>query len=389
MTFATSIQRLSGANVLGGGHLAVDWVNTRAWNLGNTGISRINILSGDQDAFGLYTAYGDGTTWIFMGNFYTIGTDANGNVYTSGAQLNNDGIVSIDGNTLVLLTSNPYPELYNSGGNYANLPYGGFQFILDATPGGPFGFQRRISVVKDGIGIDHASWPNSADAQNAIVGTGKAGTNYGYIVVSENAAPQRAVINKIVVSPAVTSTTINILLPANVDAAWATIQVLGMCMDQGDGNPILYAASPGATVKAYAVKIDKDAGTVIWKVPLPNVSTITGMWNQSTIDHSLLYILTGAPNTITTIDTTDGSYSTYTSNLAGVIAFSIGQTSSDTLGAIVINCDFSETTGSPTRLNSTPSSFPQDWAVLYVAPSNQIATDTTGSYTRIWGNWHV
>lgn len=367
MSFPTSIQLLTGADVLGGGKLGVDWARDRAWNLGNTGVSRINILSGNEDAFGLYSAYGDGTTWIFMGNFYTIGTDGAGNVYTSGAQLNNDGIVSIDGNTLALLTSDPYPELYNSGGNYASVPYSGFQFILDTTPGGPFGFQRRINTVKDGLAIDNASWPNSADAQSTVVGSGKVGESYGYLIISENAAPQRAVVNKIVVSPAVVSTTINTLVPTDINVAWTTIQVLGMCTDQGDGHPMLYAASPAAAVKAYIVKIDKDAGTVIWKTPLPNVSTITGMWNQSIVEHGKLYVLTGSPNTITTIDTTDGSSSSYASDLAGIIAFSIGQTSSDILGAIVLNCDFTETTGSPTRLNSTPASFVSQWSVLYVA----------------------
>ncbi len=100
------------------------------------------------------------------------------------------------------------------------------------------------------------------------------------------------------------------------------------------------------------------------------------------------YLLTGTPNTVTTINTSDGSSSNYTSGLNGLIFFG-PQCSNDSLGGVICSISNTTTAGGPSLLGGTPDSF-TGWSILYVAApiTPALATDTHATYARIWGNYH-
>ncbi len=392
MPFSPSLQALIGdhtAQYSGNTQCCVDWVNQKAYIQGITSavryISRVGLISGVQEAFASTAAFTHPPSADTP-----IQIDASGNLYDVWSGLNGGGITKIDSSTLTQIsfsgvsTSNfplGYPGLPD--GSLANISVSGTQFILAGSIGGFFGILDYSAAFNEELFAGRQQlW--SGSNPGGFVCAGPLNSNVGYNIVSESGSPgtQIARIYKFVFTPGgswtvsdwpvqnslITSTEIFDLHPTDIDAGWTEIHNHGLCIDQSDGNLIIsFTGQSGAGTASYIVKVNATSGAVIWKVSVPDGSTIGVRQMQfSLIRYSRFAFFTNTGHTVTIINTADGSTTTETSGLAGITSFGY-QCYNDKLGAIILNCTFSNTTGSPTRLNSTPTSY-TGWSVLYVAP---------------------
>lgn len=326
---------------------------------------RANIITGLQDNYATYASFGYGSALVPPGiSPKALGVTPGGNLVTGGECLNNGAITRIDGSDLSLIDVHQYPSSPTSvigGYGFATVTHSGTDYAIDNGTDSIFGFSRQLVTSANGVETYNEEF---AESTVVATGRGKAGTNYGYYVKSTTAAGVK--VNKVTLpTPAVTL--LHTIVAVDVDATATAIFCRAVATDETDGHPILYITTTAGTAPAYVVKVDKDAGTIIWIRALAAVASINNhTWNQTVINNRRLFIVSGSPNRVTTVNTSDGSSTSFTSGLEG-LTFQSGQVSNDDLRCLVLSCEFTEGTDSPTLLNSTPSIFAQSWAVLYVA----------------------
>jgi hypothetical protein len=381
MPFSSSIQMLYGthSSTGAGAGCVADWSRNRAWIYGNKPyFSNINILTGNEDNWGNIPSQCNQTP---------MGLDANGDLYLSNGGLHSGGQTQFDGTTLVQVNTTQWANNIFGGGDIANVPVSGSQYMLDTGVGGSFGVLSAINVTLNTANIANQSWTWGPGSD---VCSGPIGANYGFMLNGTNS--NTAELFQVEVFPTPTQTLVGSYTPTSIDGTWTTISFKGLCIDSGDGNPIICFAGNGST-GTYITKVNGTTGAIIWNVPLPQNPNIGRDWKNTSIRYNTLYVMTPSnfgspPVEFTTINTSTGSYSSSSSGLAGVNPVYGPQVSNDSLGAVALQCDYNQTGGSPTPLNSTPSSFTDRWALLYVAPGNTpvVATGTHASYVRIWGN---
>lgn len=377
MPFSTSIQLLLGAHSPTGigTTCTVDWQRNRAWlgDGGGTNLTRIGLISGLEEAYAPWSNYASANT-------SPVGIDANGNLYLPNGGLHSGGQTQIDGGSLAQLASNAYPTNDFGGGGFANVPAGGSQYMLDVgVGGGIIGPLSEINVTKDTINVYSSGWPVSQKL--GLVCNSKPGNSFGFLLnsPSDGTTTQAITLSKLTVGLVPTLTVLGSLNATGIDSGWTTIVAQGMCIDQTDGNPLVDVTGSGGAHGEYIVKLNAADGTLLWKCPMTVTTGIDYQWNWSSVLGSTLYVVGGPPCTLTTINTTNGSSSTTTSGLSGVVIFT-GQMSSYNLGTVVCHCTYTQGAGSPTPLNSTPSSWSAArWAVLYVAAAPTPPTGT-GSF---------
>jgi hypothetical protein len=303
------------------------------------------------------------------GEGFPYSLDANGDLYRRDpASLYAGGLAKLSGDSLAPVTSWAYPRGVDGGGGFTNVEAAAGQFTIDVgVGGGIFGALAYTTVSRGTSYITSTPWVNGT---HAFVCAGKPGSNKGFwIETPGSAATQTLTLRQASCGALVAFSTIGTIAPADIDATWTEINCNGVCCDQTDGKllAIVYT-DESVTNTCYLVKIDPSDGSVVWVSALPNpgASSIPGgkQFSQSSILNQKVAILSGGPTTVTIVDTSDGSSTSYTSGLAGVTPHGV-QCYSDTLGGLVVNLSFLETAGSPARLNATPSSY-AGWFVLYV-----------------------
>ncbi len=350
-----SIQSLTGTHS-GNGDCAVDWGRTHIWEISSTYLSKYDLLTGLELNAELLTNLGNAE-----GNRH-VGFLPNGDAVLCTGGLHHGGIVTVDGTDLTLIGTFPYPSPNFGEGGFVCLTTGGSTIIVDNGRGNAvIGTLNRTQISSSAVGyLDTVSWPSIPNCQICGAPTG---SNFVYMANSDTTS---LIFSKLVVVP-VSLTTIGTIVPTDVDGTWTTITISGMCLDQTDSTVILFVNGDGA-IKNYLVKVNVSSGAIIWAASVPGAALSMNAFQFSDIRHQRVAIFTNGSHTVTIYDTSDGSVSsTYTAGLAGVSIFSSigGQAYNDTWGAIVLLPQFNNTAGSPTLLNSTPTSF-TGWAVLYV-----------------------
>ncbi len=393
MPFATSIQALIGphtAQSSSNTQCGVDWVRNNVYIIGlnpsfaGPYLSSVNMLTGVEQA------WEDTTTYHQSPGQPPVGVDANGDVYLSYSLINGGGLIQIDPTTLVQNTfggtgaSPPdgFPGILQCGLN--NIPVSGTQFMLVSAIGGAFA-DLRYTIVYDEVtfaGRAEQFGPGIANSR-AINCAGKSGSGLGFVAAGPSGSGdlQTVVLSKVSCATGggwvigdwptqntnITISTLVTLVPTDIDAGWTEIYPVGIITDQTDGNPMLML-QPAANVAGYLVKFDKSSGAIIWQATMPGPLAIyNNSLSFSIVTTQRLYLLFPTPNTVLTVNTNDGSLSSYSTNLAGLIVYGY-QSSNDIRGGILCNVSYTEGAGSPTKLNSTPASF-TGWSMLYVAPA--------------------
>jgi hypothetical protein len=372
MTFATEIQSLVGAHtstLASNDQCAVDWARDRVFIAGQilSGlgpyISRVGLLTGLEEAWSLSSTYTSGAV-------PPIGIDANGDFYLGKGGLYGGGIAKGNGNTLALVGSGTYSTGYFGNSSFANVTVGSSQFILDTNNNGSIVGELIVTLnMSEQLA---ALWPIGAGS--GLVCAGKSGSHKGYLVNTPSAGASLtiSVINCSVIG----MTTLGTIDPTDIDAGWTTIGCKGVCCDLTDGNLLLMVyGQSGASQRNYLIKVDTTDASVTWTSAVPDSGGTENragggkMMAQSRIQHQKFCILTAShfgspPVTLTEIDTSDGSSTSFTTGLAGLAGIGF-QAFDDTIGGIVCNVTYTEGADSPTSIGSTPSSF-SGWAVLYV-----------------------
>ncbi len=369
-----SIQALIGPHTQqssGNVQCGVDWVRNNAFIIGNQSgtnyISSVGLLSGTEQAFqtmASFTPNGQGSP--------PVGVDGNGDVYIPWGGLHGGGLLQLDGTTLAEITFGgadlPDPAGWLIvGGTLSNVISGSAQFMVATQQGGLFSFLRNTVVFNE---VTFSGTSQNYGNAFAYTCPGKTGTNFGFTLAGPTAAGDTQTLVLSVVfcsSGGTTITPIITLVPTDIDPAWTQIYPKGLCVDQTDGNIIISCKGQnGATHPGYLAKLDASTGAVLWTHALPNTSSIGGKQLAfSNITNQRFCYVTDGPPKVTTVNTADGSSSSYTAGLAGLTVFG-QQAFNDAIGAIICNVTFAVTAGSPTQLNATPNSF-TGWSILYVA----------------------
>ena len=376
MPFVTSIQSLSSAHTSGVNQIAVDWANQKIFNDGNTtgNATVIGLISGNE------LATVPDSTWVNPvggggGGLPTL-VDANGNFYTNWFQHDGGGWIKISPSLTQLAAGGadglPPVGFVLAGGTAAVIPYAGTQYILangQGPGGGVLGFVALFNeVTYAGLNVSFGAGvtPNA----EALVCAGQTGTKYGFVLwyPESNTDTQLVVLAKVDITVP-SMTTINSYAPAAINGAWTTIAPAGICVDQTDGNPIIWFQNKSiiAGGTGAMVKVDKNTGAVVWNTATFANALPPMQFGNSSILHQKLAIIGGSPLTVTTFNTASGAASSYTTNLAGTFPYG-PQCYNDTLGCIVLNVQYLNQAGAPVPLNSTPGSL-NDWAALYVNPA--------------------
>ncbi len=371
-----SLQSLVGANS-GTDNCGVDFTRKLCWQLSSTHLSKYDLILGTEIAAA--------TLASLQASNDNIGLLYGGNVMlTGGSGLYNGGVVRVDGQGLTLDYGMLYPAPNFGSGQMTCIEYYNIYYLLDRCIGNaviPVLNRTQCSQQSGGAGIytDTVNWPAAPGAQMCadIIRTGKAWMMNSNVSFN----PQEIILTHFTftITSLQSATIISTLTAANIDATWTQITVEGICMDLTDQN-VMAVVSGDGTVKSYLIKIDRVSGALIWTAAIPlNFSgnlPVGNAFQFSDIRNSRIALFTNTPNTVTIYDTTDGSVvNTYTLGLAGIsqLGHQGGQCYSDTLSGIVLNMGFNQVAGSPTLLNSTPTSF-SGWSVLYVAaPVVQVA----------------
>lgn len=392
MTFSTSIQSLVGAHS-GGAGIAVNWSRLTTWESSATNVSKYDLISG------LELGYIPSASIPARQTNGPIGLAANGDCFVTANQtLNAGGMAQIDATSFTVVGGFGYPSGNEGQGGFTGVTEGLHQFIVERGLGG--GVIPALGRVLEMSTTTFLAEQDFVHLDYAQVCAGPLGTGIAYIMssVSSGGSEVSLSIIQCAFGFTPTNTVIGVILPSDVDATWSNIALDGLCLDQTDGKILAVVWKAGGTgaIDAYLIKVNPTTAAVEW-VSASGLKGNTGgnlqvrnTFQFSDVRHQRIAFYTPSPNKITIFDTSDGSVvDTYTSGLAG-ISYDAGQCYSDTLGGIILKCGFVQTTGSPTLLNATPSSF-SGFTVLYVAAAilPPIATGTHASYTRIWGNYHV
>lgn len=361
MTFATKIQSLNGAHTAGGsgnGQCAVDWARKRVFIGGGSYICRLGINSGLEQIYLAAANYTD----AFMP---PLGIDTDGNIHLSlSTSLYAGGTRKLSGDTLRTITTSA-AYLQFGGANMACVKAGSQQFVIDTCTGSTIiGSLNNTPISKAGIYVTNLNWPNS-NAQSVNC-PGQDGSSVGFVLTSpaNDITTKSATLHKVSCGIGATITVVKTYVPADFDATWTGIHGWGICVDQTDGHLLFVVGGQfGGSIRL--AKLHKDSGAILWNVSISGVLP-DYQFSQSRIRNQRLGILTASPNKVTIINTADGStVDSYTTGLAGITVRG-PQCWDDTISAFICNLAFTATTGSPTRLRATPSSY-DGWFVLYAA----------------------
>jgi hypothetical protein len=364
-----SIQSLVGDHS-GGENIGVDWTNLKAFQVNTTHISRYGLISGAEEAFAPLADMGGAGQ---NGYPAPIGVAASGDIFiSSSGSLYNGASMLVDGDALTVVNLIGYPSPKFGQGGMIPFDYSTTQYALDFSVGG-FGF----SYFNE---INATNWEAAPGFvhDTGIGCAGPSGSGIAYVFSAVNLSGVQtgpATLSTILYggSGFVSNTVIGDVAMTDIDAGWTSQFVVGgMCLDQTDDMLLVVFSANGNSNKAYLAKIDPADASIVWKSVIPTAdgggAVSTGiMFAQSSIQNQRVAFYTGSPATVTIYDTSDGSVdTTYSTGLDGLSNID-GQCYNDTLGCIVLGLDFSNTTGSPTLLNSTPTSWGDGYAVLYVA----------------------
>lgn len=382
MPVIPSIQSLVGAHS-GGVSIGLDWTANRAFELSGTNLSRYGLLSGLEEAYTpLANMAGVGQSGIAA----HIGITASGDIFiSSSGSLYNGGAMLVDGDTLAMTNLIGYPAPNFGQGGMVGVTYGTTQYCVDKGLGDSIiGTLNRIQEISSTTWLDTQDF--TGEGGRCCAGPAGDGTAY---IISRNSASTQAILSKITFNGGgfVSNATVGSpLVPSDVDPGWSLFGPGGVCLDQTDGKLLAVFQGVGNSNKAYLVKIDPADATIDWASVIPATDgggpVVPGdIFAHSSIQHQRIGFYSGSPPTVTIYDTSDGSVEDqYSTSLSGLSSID-GQCYNDTKGCIVLGCDFSNDPSSPTLLNSTPTSWSDGYAVLYVAAGTG---PTPGNGNRRW-----
>jgi hypothetical protein len=366
MTFTPSIQSLVGAHS-GGGSIAVDWSRSVAFELSNTNLSRYGLLTGLEENYAPLSGLGGVGTNAVSAH---IGLTASGNIFLSASNsLYAGAAMHVNGTSLAMSNFIPYPAPNFGQGGMVGVTKNGAQYVVDKGVGNNIiGVLNRINEASTTAWLDDQDFTGVGGYCCA----GPVGTGIAYVVSSGSVY---VTLSKITFNGlgGATNVVVGNIDSADIDPGYGiNYGINGICLDKTDNKIIACMHGSGGAHNGYLVKLDPTTAAVEWATPLPNtdgggVVSSGNLFSQSDISNQRVAFYSGSPATVTIYDTSDGSVDdTYTSGLAGLSNID-GQCYNDTLGGIVLGCNFSDGAGSPTLLNSTPSSWSDGFAVLYVA----------------------
>ncbi len=367
MTFGTKIQSLTGANsgIYGP---SVAWANSVVFETNGTDISRYGLISGLEEL---------AVSQVDWPATYGSALAANGDIIGPGPGVPfNGGIQTLDPATLTRIATAPFFGVHYCS-TFAGVLVGSQQYCVGTGPGGAIG-GTKATVICQGVTQVYADgWPVYAQPgsdYSASLCSGKPGNNTVYLSISPNnpaAGTQKVSLIEYICGLVINKRTLVEYIPTDIDAAWTEIYFGGACIDQTDGNLLVFlAGQSGATTRNYLLKVSVTDGSTVWQVAgVGTTARTAGMMRDSNIAHQRFgYVCTDTPKTITIINTVDGStVTTQTAGLDGVALVVPSEAYSDTLGCTVSWYNFSDMgADSPARLNSTGASF-DGLGVLYIA----------------------
>ena len=379
MSFSTTLQSYVGTHTATSSHgqCAIDWGRNRLFTVGAVSttyyLTRYGLLSGLEETFQATAAYGSTSA---IGN---VGLDGNGQIYAVKPSGNYGGVLQISGDTLVPLgqwgvysATDNIPYGIPQTNQFTNVVNGSTQYLLSAAEGGiaPHYVSllnaSNIGTLTTAYGGLYSSW----NGPDALICPGADGSNLGFMVSGPNSSidAQTLYFYSILCSSAPTSTNFTTMVPTDVDSTWTQIYAGGICVDQTDGNLLVsVSGQSGAAQPSYLLKIHSVSGAILWSVAVPGAAG-GAMMSFSRVKYSRFAIFhyggISGTNSVTVVNTAAGTSTSFTSSLAGLQITGL-QAFNDTSGLLVMNGSFSKTTGSPSLLNSTPTSF-TGWMGLYV-----------------------
>ncbi len=355
MTFATKIQSLTGANsgVYGP---SVSWAENYVIETNGSKVTRYGLLTGLEEL-------AENQTWTAT---FGTGLTSDGSIMAPNIQI-------LDKDTLLTVSTG---VLSDFGSMFAGVMVGSQQYCVANGPGGAIGGTHTIMICEDVTQVFSEQWPAyaaSGSSHSAYLCAGKQGNSTVYLCVTPNVSGslQKVTIVEYICAPIPTKRTLVEYVPTDVDAGWTEVYFGGACIDQTDGNLLMFlAGQSGATTRNYLLKVSVTDGSTVWQVAAAGTSArVPYVMQCSSILHQRFgYVSTDGPATITIVDTTDGStVSTQTTGLDGVALVQVSEAYNDTLGCTFGWYFFTDMgADSPEQLNSTPSSF-DGLGVLYVA----------------------
>jgi hypothetical protein len=380
MVFAPTIQTFNGLQAAHPGttgvQCAIDWGNDRLWMNDATNLSRHTISTGAQAAYVLTSTIPNYTTAL-------LGWDNTGNIYMPvNTTLYNGGLSQINGTSLVLIQTANMAAPHFTSDNVVQT--GGIATMVGSNPGNAvITSNNSTNYTSGGSYLLSQGW--GTDLRGKVCsGADGSGISWLFTSPGDPGPTQQVTVNK--VDAFGTKTTVGVIPMASISGSFTTIGINALCVDQTDGNPIGIFTGNGDNPKL--AKISQDDASVMWVAGSPVVSDSAGsVFSQSRIRNNRLGVLNKSPNGIVIYDTTDGStVDAYFTGMSGINI--IGpQCYDDTLGAVILCCQYNTTVGGPSPLNGSTTGF-TGWAILYVADAIVPATPIIpGAYkTRVWGN---
>jgi hypothetical protein len=360
MTFSPTIQTFNGTHAAHSGstsqNCACDFANDKLWMSDSSYLSRHQISDGTESAAAT-------TTSIVSAGFNPgiMGWDNAGHVYAPVTiSLNNGGLLQINGTSLALVQTAAYTSPHFTGG--AIVSTGGADTMAASNNGSPIITSNNSTNYSQGnTYLSNIGWSGN-NVGKVCPGKDGSGKSFLFISPGDNALTQQVTVKS--VNTLGVGTTIGTIVPTDIDAAWSHINIAALCVDQTDGNPI--GIFTGDTLPKLA-KISASDASVLWVAGVPVVADSAGsQFSQSRIVNSRLAILNKSPNGVIIYNTTDGStVDSYFTGMSGINI--IGpQCYDDTIGAIILACNYNTTVGGPVPLNGSATGF-TGWAALYVA----------------------
>ena len=340
----------------------MDWGRNVAYEVGASYLTKYGLLTGIEENFIALSAFGAGT----VGGY--IGLADNGNIFTSGFNdFNNGRTLYLNSANFAVISTIVYPSPQFGEAGMTAVSATGSQYLVD---------RGVLDAIQE---LSTTTW---YAAQNYVGDHGRscAGPT-GSGIVWMMSAPGGSFVGPITLSKIlfdslgfVSNTVVGTISMGSIDGAWTgQFQIQGLCLDQTDNKILAVIGGAGGSNVAYVCKIDPVTAGVDWKTTVPpmvggGALQVGDTFQYSSIKHQRLAVYTGqfTPAVVIYNTSTGAVDSTVTAGIAGFFPY-IGQAYSDSLGGIIFNTDFTNGAGSPTLLNSTPTSWSGSWSILYVA----------------------
>lgn len=152
--------------------------------------------------------------------------------------------------------------------------------------------------------------------------------------------------------------TIGTLTVAQIDATWTNVTaVFGITVDQTDNHVILgFNTTDAVTNRGRLVKINSTTGAVIWSIPVAGnpggVQYDVNDMTRNVIKNGTLYLIGSATNTLFTINTITGAFSSQTFDSGALSVLHPHQMSEDVTGSIMWYGGWSEGVTHPTYIGN-------------------------------------